>query len=146
MNYNNGDLSGKFYALERRNGPVTTICYGSDERVHNNGYLSTELAGTSGRLGNQFSLSNSSDAFQSPNKGVLRLGHGNAHAGRKSGSFSSQVKALAPEDGVDLYFAAVEKAEMSRFLESLNKALIDLERALADKSKEVRTVGFIAKL
>ena len=142
MNYNNGDLSGKFYALERRNGPVTTICYGSDERVYSNGYLSTELAGTSGRLGNQFSLSNSSDAFQSPNKGVLRLGQGNAHAGRKSGSFSSQVKALAPEDGVDLYFTAVEKAEMSRFLESLNKALIDLERALADKSKEVRIVGY----
>ena len=129
------DSSAIAYALERMNGPVTSIGLVVEDRsMAPSG--SSSSSSSSDPLGKQPGKAVTSESsYTSPSNPKYKVG---SLKGRNSSSGSSNnATTFSHEDKLTLSFAAIDKSEISRFLDSINRILHEYDAALAEKSYEV---------
>eukprot|EP01036_Dinobryon_divergens_P024051 gene24055-32465_t len=133
--FKSANTSAIAYALEKMNGPVTSICYVTDDRsVMPSNSISSSYS--SEVVGKQPGIAVSSEpSYTTPSHNMYKKG---LLKGRSSFNGSTNnLMAFPQEEKLMMSFAAIDKSEISRFLDSVNRILHEYDAALAEKSYEV---------
>ena len=129
------------YALEKMIGPVTSICYVTGDRSAMPSH-SISSSHSSEVYGKQPGIAVTSEpSYTSPSHPMYKTG---LLKGRSSfnGSSNNNFMTLSQEEKLVLSFAAIDKSEISRFLDSVNRILHEYDAALAEKSYEVSLIPY----